>query len=829
MPNKLQAYAEQAERTARQITGSHLAWTAFLTTAARLYKYPYNEQLMIYMQRPEATACAEYDFWNEKMGRYVRRGSTGIALIDATGYKPRLKYVFDVSDTGGKENARRVNLWELKEAHTDSVSAMLERNYGVSGRNGLTEQFEAVASRLASEYWRDHSRDILGIVADSYLEEYDDYNIEVAFKNAAAVSITYSLMSRCGMQPEDHFEHEDFFSIFDFNTPRTVAALGTAVSEINEQVLRQIEVTIRNYEREHSAERTAEHGEQPDLHDERRLHDSRPEDRGAGAAPRQVRTDAPEVPEGASPHPLEPDDLGGDPVSAPAGDRAGSAEPLRADDAEAGVGGRSDGSSESPRPNEMGGPDEHLQGAGGGSDSRGADLRITEHPARGGQLSFFPTEAEQITAIEEAESVAQTPFAFSVSQEQLDHVLRLGGNEDNTRMVIAAAFQKQKSTEDIAALLQNTFHGGNGFKTPEGELSAWYAVDGIHIAPGRSAEYVRSAQVIAWQDAAAHISQLMDSGAYASNVELAEAGQHERMQLAQALWYLKHDLSDEAREQGYDKFSDLETGYMDTIRDSIEDTAKDEAKKLRELPVYPYPADHARENGELDVYRASFRANVSCKDAIEAAIRDNYRDNRLDTAAVGQVAEQFGQERILYVLAATVRHFDYDGRISRDNKRWANTIPVYENKDGMDSDRSVQFVVSSHPGLTDLFLTQARHEQRLRQPLTADEIKTEAARLLGKLQEPVQPNSPNGTHFMAEVSRDFMERAGAKDTAALQKLLPFSTLALTTLKDRRGVFAMIGKDEDRSQSLRRPSVRSKLQQASAEQKQPAAKKKDLEL
>ena len=559
MPNKLQAYAEQAERTARQITGSHLAWTAFLTTAARLYKYPYNEQLMIYMQRPEATACAEYDFWNEKMGRYVRRGSTGIALIDATGYKPRLKYVFDVSDTGGKENARRVNLWELKDAHTDSVSAMLERNYGVSGKNGLAEQFESVASQLAAEYWRDHSRDILGIVADSYLEEYDDYNIEVAFKNAAAVSITYSLMSRCGMQPEDHFEHEDFFSIFDFNTPRTVAALGTAVSEINEQVLRQIEVTIRNYEREHSAERTAEHGEQPDLHDERRLHDSRPEDRSAGAAPRQVRADAPEVPEGASAHPLEPDDSGGNPVPAPAGDRAGGAEPSGADDAEAGVGGRSDGSSESPRPNEMGGPDEHLQGAGGGSDSRGADLRITEHPARGGQLSFFPTEAEQITAIEEAESVAQTPFAFSVSQAQLDHVLRLGGNSDNTRMVIAAAFQKQKSVEDIAALLQSTFHGGNGFKTPEGELSAWYAVDGIHIAPGRSAEYVRSAQVIAWQDAAARISELMDSGAYASNVELAEAGQHERMQLAQALWYLKHDLSDEAREQGY-------LSCMDTLR-----------------------------------------------------------------------------------------------------------------------------------------------------------------------------------------------------------------------------------------------------------------------
>ena len=277
----------------------------------------------------------------------------------------------------------------------------------------------------------------------------------------------------------------------------------------------------------------------------------------------------------------------------------------------------------------------------------------------------------------------------------------------------------------------------------------------------------------------------------------------------------------------YDKFSDLETGYMDTIRDSIEDTAKDEAKKLRDLPVYPYPADHAREQGELDVYRASFRANVSCKEAIEAAIREHYRDNRLDAgAAVGQVAEQFGQERMLYVLAATVRHFDYDGRISRDNKRWANTIPVYENKDGMDSDRSVQFVVCSHPGLTDLFLTGARREQ----PLTADEIKTEAARLLGKLQEPVQPNSPGGTHFIAELSTDFAARANSRDTAELQKLLPFRSLTLSNLKDRKGVFAVISKEEDRTQPLRsrKPSVRSKLQQAAEAQKPPAAKSREPE-
>ena len=163
----------------------------------------------------------------------------------------------------------------------------------------------------------------------------------------------------------------------------------------------------------------------------------------------------------------------------------------------------------------------------------------------------------------------------------------------------------------------------------------------------------------------------------------------------------------------YDKFSDLETGYMDTIRDSIEDTAKTEAKVLRELPVYPQPAAYAREHGELAEYRASLRANISCKEAIEAAIRDNYRDNRLGTEAVGQVTEQFGQERTLYVLAATVRYFDHDGRISRDNKQWTGSMPYLENIDADGNDRSTQFVVSSHPGLLDLFLTQARRERTL--------------------------------------------------------------------------------------------------------------------
>ncbi len=556
MPSNLQAYRQMADHAALQITGSHKSWMAFLETAGRLYKYPYNEQLMIYAQRPDATACAEYDFWNEKMRRYVRRGSKGIAVIDATGDKPRLRYVFDVADTGGRDNSRSVNLWELNKEHTDSVTAMLERNYDVSGRDGLADQLEKVAARLADEYWNEHQRDMLYIVADSFLEDYDDFNVGVAFRNAATVSITYSLMSRCGLEPETYFEHEDFLSIFDFNTPSTVAALGTAVSEINQQVLRQIEVTIKNYEREHSAERTEDNG-RIDVQPERGLSDTRPEPERDGAADRQIREDAESVSEGTSPDTLEQPDPLREAVPAPAGDRADGAEPVGADDAGADESERRDGSLESVRPDEVGGPDEQLQGAGGGSDTRGADLQLNEQqeqtpqPAKPVQLSLFPTEAEQIAQIDEAESVAYTPFAFSFAQEDIDHVLRLGGNNDNSRQRVAAEFMKQKPLDEIAAFLSREYVGGGGFKTDAGELSAWYASDGIHLARGRSAQHISSAQVISWQDAAVRIGELLEQGQFATNVELAETNSYTRSQLAQSLWYLRHDFDEPAIAQGY--------------------------------------------------------------------------------------------------------------------------------------------------------------------------------------------------------------------------------------------------------------------------------------
>ena len=539
MPSKTEFYRQMADHVATQLTGSWQEWAGFLTTAARLYKYPFHEQLLIYAQRPDATACAEYDLWNEKMGRYVRRGSKGIALVDDSGDRPRLRYVFDISDTGTREHSRTPWLWQLEERHLDSVQAMLERTYDVSG-DDLAGQLTEVAGKLAEEYWTEHQQDFFYIVDGSFLEEYDEYNIGVQFKAAATVSITYALMSRCGLEPERYFDHEDFMAIFDFNTPSTIGALGTAVSQINQQVLRQIGVTVRNAEREANQERSKQDEQSHDLYPERRLSDSRPEaEPAAGETPGQVRKDEENLPERTSSHPLQPDVAEREAVPAPSGDRRDRPEQTGADDAPAGEGSGSHRGTESQRSHEVGGADEQLQSPGRGNPDGGAYQQLT--------LNLFLSEAEQIQSIDEAENVAHTSSAFSFAQNDIDHVLRLGGNTDRQRERVVAAFEKQKTTAEIAEILKTLYHGGNGL----GSVSAWYAEDGIHLSHGKSVRYDRSAKVISWESAAERIGELVESGQFASNVELAEAAGYERSLLAEKLWHLYHDFSDKARDSGY--------------------------------------------------------------------------------------------------------------------------------------------------------------------------------------------------------------------------------------------------------------------------------------
>ncbi len=405
---------------------------------------------MIFAQRPDATACADYEVWNDKMHRYIRRGRKGIALIDDSGDKPRIRYVFDISDTGCRENSRRPYLWRYRPEHESAVAAALGQEYEISGEKGLADQLEQIAGQMAKEYWEDHQYDILHIVDGSFLEEYDEFNIGAQFRNAASVSLTYALMSRCGLEPDEYFEHEDFLSIFDFNTPDTVAALGTAVSEGSQRVLRQIEVTIKNYERYRKAERSATHGEQPDLQPERGLPDSGPDDHGADGEHREIREDAEELPEGAPSGAVQQPAFEREAVPAPAGDRTDGDGAAGADDAGADeVGGR-DREPESVQPDEMGGPHEQPESPGRGNDSGGAYI----------QLTLFPSEQEQIQRIDEAES--EKPSAFSMpkpekrgtTEADIDVALQKWNGNIESKRAVAGYMREHARDKDTAAFLR---------------------------------------------------------------------------------------------------------------------------------------------------------------------------------------------------------------------------------------------------------------------------------------------------------------------------------------------------------------------------------------
>ena len=581
------AYVQLAEDTARRITHSHTEWTGFLKTAARLYKYPYHEQLMIYAQRPEATACADYRVWNDRMRRYIRRGSKGIALLDVSGDEPKLRYVFDIADTGTRAASRPFSQWQLTEQNEEAARRALEDGYDVTG--SLEKQIHAAVQQLVMNQWLDHRREILGIVDGSYLEGYDEFNVGASFRKAAAVSTEYALLSRCGRNPDERFVHEDFLPIFDWNTPEAVTVLGTAVSEMSEEVLRTIEIAVRNHER--SLEHEPDH-----LSAKRRLSDSQPDRRENGETAGPVRTDAERLPAEAPAHDVLFPASDGKTVSAPAGDRGNGEQPDGAAPAAADGTVRSDGTAQGRRYDEMGRADEQLQGPDRRNDSERTDLQLNQTV----QLSFFPTEEAQIAQIDHAESVQPSAFSMLISQNEMDHLLRTGGNADEARMKIIAEFSKQKSVENRAAFLKSLCYGGNGLITENGRFSAWYGDDGIHIASGDAARYLRSAQVISWTDAAKRVEELLDGGTFTTHFEMTEAPRYERQRIAAAVWNLYHDFSDEAKALGY--LSCLDNIHSTNFPEETERLADDLLNpefRERLLAEYKVFLDAYRENREL--------------------------------------------------------------------------------------------------------------------------------------------------------------------------------------------------------------------------------------
>ena len=420
MPSKTEEYLALAQQTAKELTRYWENWTDYLTTASRLYKYSFADQLMIYAQRPDATACASFDIWNNRMNRYVRRGSKGIALLDQSSSVPRLHYVFDVSDTGVRRNSRDPEVWQLGPDLVQPVSEMIAREYGVYHER-LSQQISDLTGKLVDSYWDNNSGDILDIVDGSFLIDYDEAGQEFQFKSAAAISILYMVLERCGLEPDGHFDRDDFQAIFSFSTPAALYALGTAVSECSRDVLRNIERTVKTTIRRRNVERSQYEYEQQerDLLDRRGLPAPEPDPAPAGESTGQIRQTAPDLPEGAAPSAVPHDAPVGELVPASDGGGADGREPDAADDgrtAEA-----EPGPGQSAEPTDVGAAHEQSESAGRGTGDDGADL----------QLSFLdaniPTEAQQIEKIDQAES-EKTPSAFVLSQAEIENELRKHGS-----------------------------------------------------------------------------------------------------------------------------------------------------------------------------------------------------------------------------------------------------------------------------------------------------------------------------------------------------------------------------------------------------------------
>ena len=471
MPSKTEEYLALAQRTANGLTRYWESWTDYLTTASRLYKYPFADQLMIYAQRPDATACAEFDIWRNRMNRYVRRGAKGIALLDESSGFPRLHYVFDVSDTGVRRNSRDPDLWQYNDDLKQPVSEMLAATYGISGER-VSQQLADVAGKLVADYWDNNSEDISAIVDGSLLMDYDEAGVEMQFKSAAAISVTYTLLERCGFEPAGWFDKDDFQAIYNFSTPDAVFALGAAVSDMSREVLRNIERTVKTTIRRRNNERSQhEYEQQSELHADRGLSSPEPDPASAEDPAGQVQQDAPELSEAAAPGTVQHDAPEREPVPAPDGGGADGRKPDAADHGAAsetepgpGQGAESDG---------MGAAHEQPAGTGRGTGAERTDL----------QLSFFdahiPTEAKQIESIDQAES-KKSPSAFVLSQAEIENELRKHGSgfQDGKQRIIEL-YQTQPDRKLRAKALakeygigghsQDFLDGSSGFVNHDGK------------------------------------------------------------------------------------------------------------------------------------------------------------------------------------------------------------------------------------------------------------------------------------------------------------------------------------------------------------------------
>ena len=600
-----------AKETAAEVVKNREEWMKYLTTAARLYKYPFREQLLIYAQRPDATACASIELWNERMHCWVNKGAKGIALLDEDeAHGKRLKYVFDVSDVhAARRIGRYPELWELHEEHKEDVIKRLEQTYGATDDKKLFEErLIEIAERIAADYYEELLPDLKYMIEGSFLEGLDEQNVGIRLRDTLSESISFTLLSACGADMEEYGSEFAFDFIHEFNSMNTLAVLGDAANELAKPVLLEIGRTIRAYNRSHEQEQSqnltqkglantskidynalkreseSRHEEQidnnqnsvergnrdeSDIREERGLPD--PDITGghsAGGNGNEVRNDERDLSEGEPQGRVLSVSSERNIERTPADDpEAGRGENGEADEPDGGNRG-SDRTTQGSRSNALGSEDEQHSKPSRGSGSGRTGLQSvtdTDDLLRGEapeptftQLSLFPSFEEQVGTVAAAEASMKYTMsaAFSLPQNELETILRSGGGKQHSRKRIYAKYQQGKTPEEMAEFLKNEYKTtGKGFEFDRNPVSLWFDEMGMRIGYGTSAKE-NTLAVMSWSEVESHIRVMVENGTYMSANEVFLVNAVEREGIATDINNFFRDGISEMPENLELKFSD---------------------------------------------------------------------------------------------------------------------------------------------------------------------------------------------------------------------------------------------------------------------------------
>ena len=546
MATKLQNISELARQTTERLTQSVDNWKRFLDSAAWLYKYPFHEQVLIHAQRPDAKACAPIELWNSRFRRWVNRGAKGIALIDDSGHKPALRYVFDVSDTNTRYNIP-FRLWQTKSQYTAQIIEELQNHFGDTGVENadIAATVLGISINAISDNYRDYYEELLKAADNSALADISDDEISSTFVLQLMTSVSHTVLVRLGIDPAAIFHGDEYESIRLFNSPDTIVQLGTATSDISEMILRQIERSVRSMERQErgtlanvepvlqnegrNSERSDENGTQ--LQAERGLPDSRYQNgRSADGDDRQIRQNAEDVSQGASERDLQLPAASEQADGASVGDRQDGAGTGRTDDGADGADRERDREDESRESDALDSANEQHSAESRGDGAEQPNLRITTED------SLFPTLEEQIQHIEEAE--AQKLSAFSVSQADIDNELcRHGSGFANGKLRIYKFFEDMPSSDAAITFLKKEYGiGGHSHTYLNGE-SGFVDHDGkgLHF----SNYNYKEKHTITWKAVARRLRELIAIDRYLTEKEKAYLPEYEakeaerRLQLAE--------------------------------------------------------------------------------------------------------------------------------------------------------------------------------------------------------------------------------------------------------------------------------------------------------